>query len=391
MPSATLNSTQNQQPNTPAVAAANQGTQAAVPLMIPFARAAQFHFEQGQSQVLASAAWTSGQVQQFQVPTYGYLSSIFLTTTGASGSGSTTVTASADAPWDVYSNVLFTDVNGTPIVNLDGYALYLAMTFGGYRNYRYDQSTFGFSAVATGANASGNWKNKWEIPVEFATDGLGCLPNMDASGQYRVNLTYNAPSVFYGTAPTNVPSITTLLELNARNRPAASDMYGSPQATQPPASGTVQYWTSQTFNVVVGQNTLQLSRVGNLIRNHILVFRDSGGSRANADSTGVTPTVIEFDWNAGIRYKMNIDTQREINYLTYGWDAVAGVVVFPNTLDPEAIAGHEYGQQWMSTVGSTLLKLQFVSSAAGTLQVITNDIVPASQSIFAAPSMNIQP
>lgn len=388
---ATLNQTQNAQPNTPAVQAANQGSSAASPLIVPFARAAKGHIEQGQTQTLASGSWTAGQVQQYQVPTFGYMSSLIATITGSGGSGTATVTAAADAPWNLFSNVLFTDVNGTPIVNLDGYGLYLAMTWGGYRNYRYDQSTFGFTAIATGANASGNFKYKIEIPAEFATDALGCLPNMDASAQYRMNLTYNGPSSFYGVAPTNVPSISTLLELNARTRPPQTDMYGNPQSTQPPSAGTVQYWTSQIFNLSSGQNTLQLTRVGNLIRNHILVFRDSGGSRANADSTGVTPTTIEFDWDAGIRYKMNVDTQRELNYLAYGWDVPAGVVVFPNTLDPEAIPGHEYGQQWMSTVGSTLLKLQFTNSAAGTLQVITNDIVPASPQVYSAPSMNIQP
>lgn len=390
MPVTTINNTQNAQPNTPAVNAAQQSSGQA-PAIVPFARAAKFHTEQGQSQVLAGASWTSGQVQQFQVPTFGYLSSLIFTETGSGGSGATTVTANADAPWNLFANVLFTDVNGTPIVNLDGYALYLAMTFGGYRNYRYDQSTFGFTAIATGASASGNFKYKFEIPCEFATDALGCLPNMDASAQYRVNLTYNGPSTFYGTAPTNVPSITSLLELQARTRPAATSMYGEPQSTQPPASGTVQYWTSQTFNLSSGQNTLQLTRVGNFIRNHILVFRDATGSRANADSTGVTPTTIEFDWDAGIRYKENVDSIREKNYLSYGWDVPAGVVIFPNTLDPEWIPGHEYGQQWMPTVGSTLLKLQFSNSAAGTLQVITNDIVPASNAVFAAPSMNIQP
>lgn len=396
MPLATLNQTQNQQPNTPAVNAASQATTAASPAMVPFARAAKHHVEQGQTQVLASASWASGQVQQFQVPTFGYMKSLFFTMTGASGSNSTnTVAASADAPWNLFSNVLFTDVNGTPIINLDGYALYVAMTYGGYRIFQYNQSAFGYTPIVTGngTGGTGNFKFKLEVPAEFATDGLGCLPNMDASAQYRVNLTYNGPSTFYNTSSaqpsTSVPNISTLLELNARTRPPAVDMYGNPQATQPPSAGTVQYWTSQIFNLSSGQNTLQLTRVGNLIRNHILIFRDSNGSRANADSTGVTPSTIEFDWDAGIRYKINTDTQRQLNYLLYGFDVPAGVISFPNMSDPEGLQGFEYGQQWMSTVGSTLLKLQFTNSAAGTLQVLTNDIVPASPQVYSAPRLSV--
>lgn len=396
MPLTTINNTQNAQPNTPAIQAASQNQPAVPQMMIPFARSSKGHVEQGQTQTLPFASWIGGTVQQFQVPTYGYLRSIFFTVTGSGGANSTnTVAGSADAPWNIFSNVLFTDVNGTPIVNLDGYALYLAMTFGGYRVFRYDQSTFGFSAIAGGAGSggTGNFKVKFEIPAEFATDGLGCLPNMDASAQWRVNLTYNGPATFYNGASaepsTNVPNLSAILEGNFRTRPNQTDMYGKPQFTSPPSSGTVQYWTSQIFNLSAGQNTLQFTRVGNIIRNHILVFRDTNGSRANADSTGVTPTTIEFDWDAGIRYKINTDTQRELNYLLYGFDVPAGVIVFPNTSDPRGLAGHEYGNEWMNTVGSTLLKLQFTNSAAGTLQVLTNDIVTQGDSIFAAPSMGL--
>ena len=396
MPVVTSNTTQNAQPNTPAVNAAAQAS-ASSPLMVPFARSAKHHIEQGQSQVLASASWASGQVQQYQVPTFGYMRSLIFTSTGASGANTTNaVAASPDAPWDLFSNVLFTDVNGTPIINLDGYALFVAMTYGGYRIFRYDQSKYGYTPITVGANASGtgNFKFKFEVPAEFATDGLGNLPNMDASAQYRVNLTYNGPATFYNGSsaqPATLPAITTLLELNSRTRPPAVDMYGNPQATQPPSAGTVEYWTSQVFNLSSGQNTLQLTRVGNLIRNHIFIFRDSNGSRSAADSTTVTPTNIEFDWDAGIRYKVNTDTQRNLNYQTYGFDVPDGVIVFPNMTDPQGMQGFEYGQQWMSTVGSTLLKLQFSNSAAGTLQVLTNDIVPASPQVYSAPMLAIQP
>lgn len=398
MPIVTQNSTQNAQPNTPAVNAAQQSGSGSSPQIVPFARAAKHHIEQGQTQVLTGSSWTSGQVQQYQVPTFGYLKSVFLTLTGASGANSSNnVQPAPDAPWNAWSNVLFTDVNGTPIVNLDGYALFVAMTYGGYRIFQYNQSQFGYTPVASGpgGQGTGNFKAKVEIPAEFATDGLGCLPNMDASAQYRINLTYNDPSTFYNGSSakpsTTIPSLTTLLELNARTRPPSVDMYGNPQATQPPSAGTVQYWTSQTFTLSSGQNTIQLTRVGNLIRNHIFIFRDSNGSRSAADSTSVTPSVIEFDWDAGIRYKVNIDTQRQLNYQLYGFDVPSGVVIFPNTSDPNGMQGFEYGQQWMSTVGSTLLKLQFTNSAAGTLQVLTNDIVPASGQVFSAPLMNIQP
>jgi hypothetical protein len=366
--------------NSQAGQAASQAQGAA--MLVPFARAAKPHIEQGATQ--ASGTWSTLFQQQFAVPTYGYLSELDFTVTGSGGvNGTNTVTASADAPYNVFSNILLMDVNGTPIWNLDGYGSYLARLLGGYKIYRPDASTFGYTAISTGASGTGNFKYKVELPVEFAQDGLGCLPNMDASAQYRVNLTYTDPSTFYGTTkPGTVPGLSTLLEGRYRNRPAGADAYGNPQETQPPASGTVGYWTSQTFSVSSGGNTLQLSRVGNLIRNHILVFRYTDGTRANADANGTTPTVIEFDWDSGIRYLVNTDTQRQLNYEMYGFDVPAGVVAFPNAGGPNGLQGHEYGDSWLPTVGSTKLQLRFTSSAAGTLQVITNDFVPGSAGVF---------
>ena len=369
---ATLNNIQNQQPN----GAAPQQSQQAAALM-PFIRASVDHVEQGATQTVASAAWAAALNQVFNVPSYGFLAEEWLTVTGSGGSGTATVAAAADAPWNLFGQVLFKDANGTPIIQLDGYAAYLARLLGGYKPWRPDQSTFGFTPIVTGANASGNFKFKLEMNEMFGPEGWGCLPNMDGSAIYTINLTLNGPSTFYSTAPTNVPNLSTLIEAICRSRPGNPDSYGRPTQQDPPAKGTVSYWTSQTFNVVNGNNTLQMNRVGNVIRNIFLVFRDAGGSRANADSTGITPTSFTLKKDAGLLLQMNTDTQRQRNYEAYGFDVPAGVIAFPFTLDPDGVAGHEFGDSYLPTAQSTVLQWIFQSSAAGTLQVITNDLVIA--------------
>lgn len=374
--------------------AAVQGQPAPGQALIPFARAAQRHVEQGVTQSVASAAWTAGSTQQFLVPSYGFLRQLILSVTGSGGvNGTKTVAGYEDAPWNLFSSVLFTDSNGAPIINLDGYALHLARKYGGYMPWREDQSAFGFSAISTGASGTGNFKAKFELFSVFGRDGLGALANMDASAAYRLNLTYNGPNTFYNGAagtPGTVPGLSALLEANCYARPAATNSKGQPQATQPPAAGTIQYWTSQTFNLNSGSNTLQLTRVGNVIRNHILVFRSSTDStRATAETDGTVPSVIEFDYDAGIRYKMNVDTSRQMTYEHFGYDVENGVVLFNNTNDPDEEPFAEYGDEYLETLGSTKLQLQFTNTHAGTLQVITNDIVPSSGAIYAAPAMQI--
>lgn len=396
MPTATINQVQNAQPNAPAVQAAAQAnaTPAAPPVApISFGRSGKRATRLGKTQTVVPANWASGFTQTFDIPTFGYLSAWLLTVAATGGvNGTKTVATNPDAPWNLFSNILYTDVNGTPLMSLDGYAHYLTRIFGGYKNYKPDQSAFGFNGVSTGAAGTGNFLAKWETYGEFGTDGLGCLPNMDSGAQYHIDLTYADPTVFFsGSAgePGTLPSLSVQLEMFGRTRPPAQDKAGRVQATQPPASGTAQYWMSQIANVVVGENTIQIKRTGNIIRNHILVFRDANGSRANADSTGVTPSTMQFNYDAGIKYRSRVDTLRQLDYTYYGFDVPAGVIVFPYITDPDGVPGHEYGDEYLATTGSTLLELDFTSSAAGTLQIITNDIVAVSPDLYSAAAMNI--
>lgn len=379
-----------------------QSQQAQVGL-VPFGRAAKLHAEQGVTQ--ANSPWLAAQ-QQFLVPSYGYLSGVYLTIAAINGTSAGAVVATADAPFNVLGNLLLADVNGTPLVNLDGYAAYLMRLYGGYRLFGgvpfpntippasssaagalVDASAAGFSPVQlTSGAGAGNFKYIFELFPEFSRDGLGALPNMDASAAYKLTATFNPTTTVYTTPPATLPILTSVIEMIARGRPSQTDAQGNPQETQPPAPGTVQYWTAQTFPVTVGSNTLILSRVGNIIRNHILVFRDAAGVRATADSTGVTPTVLEFDWDAGQRYIMNTATLRQWAMELNGFDNPAGVIPLQNTSDPNGIAIAEYGDGWMPTVGATKLQLRFTAAAAGTVQVITNDIVPGGD-IYQTPAL----
>ena len=67
-----------------------------------------------------------------------------------------------------------------------------------------------------------------------------------------------------------------------------------------------------------------------------------------------------------------------------------GVVLLPNTLDPDKIPLGEYGDEWLGTVGATKLTLRYTPGAAasgGSVSVLTNDIVPASSQVYSAAHM----
>lgn len=350
-------------------------------VLVPFGKSAKRHIEQGQTQQQSPWSTTVAAGQPFTIPAYGYLTSVKLTVT-ETGSTGVAATPGNDSPWNVIQNAQLVDQNGTPIINLPGFSLYLSRLYGGYRLGRPDISAYGYSPIASGG--PGTFKCIFDFFQEFSLhEGLGALPNMDASAPWKLNITWNpltagtGPNNVYGVVPSGgTPVLTAQLEAFCRGKPGMTDQYGNQQEVSPPAPGTIGYWTSQIFPVNVGQNTWQLTRVGNFIRNQILVFRDASGIRSNADSTGVTPTTIQYIWDAGNRYIVNVQTLRQLAYELNGFDAPAGVVPMQNTLDPDGIPLNEGGFEYMPTAGASKLVLQFTSTAAGSLEVITNDIVP---------------
>lgn len=414
--------------------------------MIPFARASKWHIEQSNTQSGIVLTGASPQVFNYPLASYGYLSAVLITVTLSGGSGAgTTNTFFEDAPWSLLSQVQLSDVNGVPIFQLSGYHAYLAAKYGGYRLFGMDSIIQGDSfdtltagtAIGTtltqlaggpkasqaltagnapqygayyfpplGTSATGlNCKFILPIFLEFGLDGLGCLPNMDASARYNLQLTVaggattasaTGPYLVVGTAGT-APTMSITVEVLCRSQPPAQDMFGNINSVSPPAVGTVQYWTNQTASGLAnGSNTVQLTRVGNLIRNHILVFRNSSTSanpRAIAETADM-PSLFEFDWDVGQRYVCNTSTLRLINaYGVQGMDVPNGVIWLPNVLDPDKIAISEYGDEWLGTVGATKLTLRFspgASASGGSVSILTNDIVPASSQVYSAPALITQ-
>jgi hypothetical protein len=410
---------------------------------IPFARAAKWHIEQSnvQSGIVLTA---NAQPFNFPLTSYGYLSAVLITCQLSGASGGSSQTYFEDSPYSLLSQIQLSDVNGVPIFQLSGFHAYLAAKYGGYRLFGLDTviqgtpldspttafiGTSGPTVLGGGplaathltstqipgkncyfqepSQGSGGMNTKFIIPIflEFGLDGLGCLPNMDASARYNLQVTVAGgantsqvagPYVVGGTIDTTLPTMTITVEVLCRSQPPAQDMYGNINSTTPPAVGTVGYWTAQTASGLAnGANTIQLTRVGNYIRNHILVWRSSSvtlNPRAGAELADL-PSLFEFDWDVGQRYVVNTATLRYINgYGSYGMDMPNGVIVLPNTLDPDKLPIGEYGDEWLGTVGATKFTLRFspgASASGGSVTILTNDVVPASGQVFQAPALQV--
>lgn len=366
---------------------------------IPFARSSKYHTEQGGTTtgIVVNSSVSPGTLN-ISIPSYGFLSGIILSILATGGTGTAAVYYE-DAPWSWAQTIAVIDVNGVPIWGpFGGYQAFLCSKFGSYRLFGPDGSTAAFgpaTPTALGNNpvnftaTSGNFGSVLPIWMEFGRDGMGCLPNNDASARYNLQIQIAAMAAtasgpIYTTAPTGYPTLAVGVEVLCRSVPPAVDLFGSANTIAPPAVGTTQYWSQQSFTQLNGAQTLQLVRVGNLIRNHILVFRDTtNGTRATAEASDVPPS-IEFDWDANIRYVNNVSTFRQLSYLSSGLDVPKGVIWFPYTTDPDTLAVRELGDEWMATVSATKFTLRFTPAGNCSLLVLTNDIVAASEEVYAA-------
>jgi hypothetical protein len=365
---------------------------------VPFIRASALHREPTGIDVTKTLTTSDQDLGVFDIPAYGYVRNLVILVTASGGTGgSPAATLTENGVFAALKNIYLTEPNGAVIDQFDtAYELMLANKFGGYGHVlgadpkadpQYVNATSAFSGFTY----------MLRIPVEMnCRDGLGSLPNQNAAATFKLRMTLaKVADIAGGTLPTTLPNVRVRVYLEAWDQPEVNSAGATNQVT-PPAMNTTQFWSSQTYNVNAGQNTIRLTRVGNYIRNLIFVLSRAGTSRANGES----------DWMAADPVYLYLDTRpldiiepnnwRNTMYRRSGYGATVGtttpaadaprglengVRVYDFMHEFDGTYGHENRDLWLPTLGSTRLELQFNAANAGTLKVLTNDVAIAG-SVF---------
>lgn len=346
----------------------------------PFVRSSAQHRESAGIDVTKTLGSSVQTLPVFNIPAVGYVRAIVLYVTATGGSG-TSVAANADGPFNVLQGIQFTEPNGSVIQSFEsGYHLYLANKYGGYRfpSGSDPKSSPAYSAVA---GDSGDFSFLVRIPVELnLRDALGSLPNQSAAATFKLQMRLADSDTVYSTAPA-----TTLPDVRVRGYLETWDQPDNGQT--PPALNTTQYWSSQVLNYGKGEQTLQLSRVGNYIRNLIFIAERSSGTRANGQDDWPDPVTLYLDTRP-------LDTISAAEFANQmfertGYGAAHGSTV-PDRDDPGGLdngvfaydfthdfdggLGRENRNLWLPTLPSTRLEIRGSFANAGTLTVLTNDV-----------------
>lgn len=354
---------------TPAGVANRNGNARQVVAAIPFTAAAHEHQEPAFSRGPVALTAAQQQLDTIDLPAFGFLRHIYLDVTCTGGVGGT---LAADGPFNIIASVTLLDVNGAPIVGpLDGYALHWANIVGGYAGTPDARDLPGF--VGSAPNPS----FRVRIPIEISHyNGLGSLANQNAAAPYQIMVTLNSVGNVFSAAPTTNPSVTITATEETWTLPSATDVTGRPQQQLPPAHGTGQKWTSRSTAVNSGDQTVQLNRVGNLIRNLVYIARTAAGARS--DAVFPDPVVVNWDGRQLVNepQKYLVNTMYEELELTTATRRDTGVFVLTFANSQKNKAGDDTPNLWIPTVQSTRLELRGNIATAGSIQTLVNDVQP---------------
>jgi hypothetical protein len=247
---------------------------------------------------------------------------------------------------------------------------------GGYTD-QLDPTTWApYSAIDT----NGDFTFLLYVPIEAsARDGYASLANQDSSAAYRLRISMADETAVYATSPgTTLPDVRFQAWVDLWTQPTATNLAGQPQQQVPPGSGTLQFWTREVNAVVLGRNTIRVKRIGNLFRNLILITRDVNGVRV---ASNTLPDPIRIMWDNLTLYDegRQIRLAKQESFL--GGNAVpAGVYVYSFCDDLDGQSGFELRNALLPTTVGTKLEADGSWAAAGSLDVLINDILPVNLS-----------
>lgn len=331
----------------------------------------------------------------FKISPNGWLSGIFcLFQMAVTGQATNSVSYSKDNPFSVIQKVTFRDLGNREIFGpLTGYEWFTVNKWGGYfgQVISADPRNPGgaFTATTGTGSTGGSFSFALWLPLEIVRrDTLGEIENKSSSSAYTLEIFIDSQANTYNQVPSVQGTLRFRANVDGYTEPEAADSMGRPNATEPPAAGTVQYWTSeipqafaagfQKYNLVNG--------IGYAIRNLIRVGYDNGnGTRATVGLNGGTtpdPWTVTFG-------KIQLSQLPVLMWLdkmakSYGMDNATadsykgpenGVLVIPFNRDFTNTPGEELRNDYLSTKAGNVLQFSGSYGASTIEHFLVNYII----------------
>jgi hypothetical protein len=347
-----------------------------------------------ESEVYSTSVTQSASTQvltpyEFQVD--GYLSGALIRVTATTAGNSAATAFQADGPFSVLQSVIVEDIGGKQILGpLDGWKLYVLNRFGGFV-YQADVKANGTYTVTTGSGGTGgSYRFVLRVPIQVRKrDGMGSLPNRNASATFKLKCTINTLTTVYSTSPTVAPSVNVQISQQGWATSDNRDYKGNAVSPTPNGIGSLMYTDVETIQLSAGSFNQRMSTFGGLLRLLAFELRDSTGSRAQGESD--FPSLFEMEIDKVKTFSRSPVTWEHWMSEDYGLNASAEATATANTkpdgvfvlhwLDDYGLApGAENGFRYQAITPSTAVQLIGTIGGSGshTLAITKNYMSPVN-------------
>lgn len=331
----------------------------------------------------------------FKISPNGWLAGIYCLfemtiTTNATNS----VSYNKDNPFSVIQKVTFRDVGNREIFGpLTGYEWFTVNKWGGYFGGAdgSDPRNPGgsFTAITGTGGTGGSFSFCLWMPLEIVhRDALGEIENKSSSSAYTLEIYIDSQANTYNQVPSVQGSFRMRANLDGYTEPEAADAFGRPLSQNPPANGTVQYWTSETYTTPNGLSKYNIQNgIAYSFRNVALIAYDHGnGTRATAGLVGgemPDPTTITFGKVQLVQLPLHMwvdKMAKQYELVAAGPDAYAspenGVLMLPFNRDFINTPGDELRNRYLVTKAGNVLQWSGTTTATLDMHFLVNYVIP---------------
>lgn len=313
----------------------------------------------------------------------GFLRALIIKVQASGGTGANTVTAAADAPWNVLSQVTFKDSSGQTIYPaIDGYSLYLINLYSAGQpliGQGGQQQTTGlpsYSAVQlTSGSGAGNFTMKLWLPLEFNSSGYCALPADNSAEVPKLVIQLAALATVYTQQASTNPTLAITVE----------EPYWAVPNNQPDLAPYDVGASAQWLLTTSGQNPPSNAYmrvldqgVGQFVHTKIFIYRDSNNARQD-----FFPTPVEL-WVDNFQYRNElIDDRYDRMFKHFGVTRPTGVIVytFRNSIQ-EQVSSADDSENILVTTGSTKVEVGGTwgtnANAPAQLTAVTGMVFPGA-------------
>jgi hypothetical protein len=313
----------------------------------------------------------------------GYIRRLRLEVITSGGSITNTGAWSSDQGYAIFSLLLIKDPFNTPIINVDGYGLYLIDLFSAQIGAAGFTDISKYPSFSANVTTTGIFTIPFYVPFELDSSGYCALPALSAAAtlQLQINLNSAANTYNTGTTWTTQP----VIEVKC-----FSDFWAAPVDAPnlaPPGVGSSAQWSYGRVASAWSSATnsrLPLPRVGTYIHTLILALRDSGASNNRIAGWPLNDLTFYVD-NVPIESE-TLGSRNDKLYTAFGFSPPTGVIAytFRDSVGqmPDMSDTHDL---LLYTTPATSLEIAGSTQSTGTgpfrVDVYTGELYPVGPSV----------